>query len=578
MYVCHCGGLVSDRLDCASLVERIAAEPGVGYVSSVELACGDEGRATITEDLRQRRPDRVVVAACSPRDHPTTFEDVLVQAGMNPYLVQLVNVREQAAWVTPDRNEATSKAFRLVRGALARVKLHEPLEQGEVEICPDVLVVGGGPAGLAAALTLAEAGRKVTLLEKAPILGGLPVRIEDLFPRLECGPCVLEPFLAQAECRARNHEAIRILGGRGVNPVAGLPGGWSQPLSDQDRQTLEHTADTNVTFAFESLRTFDEVVLANPAYVDMLRSETYCHRTYSMGTVDPFNRANFYDGLIRIVDPTGRELVLFPCRDYARHIAERTEPWTYLKFPYLEAVGWKGFVDGIDSGIYCATPLSRLNVSDSLPTPMAQEHFERFYEAMGSTTTGSTDTGSTATGSATTGQSTAAGGSPATGTRRAPVHHRLATHWARLIELLMAAERMVELAKDPEITSRAIRNIPSGRINPRGGVGSVEAPRGTLIHHYEADERGILTRVNLIVGTTNNHAPMAMSLKRAAEQLIHRGVIVEQGLLNRIEMAFRLYDPCLSCATHALPGHMPLEVLVREPDGVVRRRLAREVD
>jgi F420-non-reducing hydrogenase large subunit len=350
------------------------------------------------------------------------------------------------------------------------------------------------------------------------------------------------------QCRARNHEAIKVLGGRAINPVAGLPGGWSKPLSEADRAGIELSAAANVEFALASLRTFDDVVLGNPAYVEMLRSEAYTHRTYSMGTVDAENRANFYDGLIRVVDPDGRELLRYPCRDYARHVAERTEPWTYLKFPYLRSVGWKGFVDGNDSGVYSATPLSRLNVSDSLSTPLAQEQFERFYETLGSRRVAG---------------------------RYQPVHHQLATHWARLIELLQAAERMSELARDPEITSRDVRRIPSGSINPRGGIGSVEAPRGTLIHHYEADARGVLTRVNLIVGTTNNHAPIAMSLKRAAQHLIRRGQVIEQGLLNRIEMAFRLYDPCLSCATHALPGHMDLEVLVRDERGAVLRRITR---
>ena len=158
-----------------------------------------------------------------------------------------------------------------------------------------------------------------------------------------------------------------------------------------------------------------------------------------MGTVDAFNRANFYDGLIRVVDPDGREVVQFPARDYARHIAERIEPWTYLKFPYLRRWGGRASSTASTAASTCATPLSRLNVSDSLSTPMAQEHFERFYEAMGSS---------------------------AAGTRREPVHHRLATHWARLIELLFAAERMVELARDPEITSREVRTHPHGPHQP----------------------------------------------------------------------------------------------------------------
>ena len=145
------------------------------------------------------------------------------------------------------------------------------------------------------------------------------------------------------------------------------------------------------------------------------------------------------------------------------------------------------------------------------------------------------------------------------------VHQRGASHWARLIEMLYAAERMLELVADPEITSDDVRTVPTQP--PTEGVGTVEAPRGTLTHHYWTDERGILTRVNLIVGTTNNHAPIAMSIDRAARGLIRAGVVVDNGLLDRIEMAFRAYDPCFGCATHSLPGHMPLEVTIRDVRG-----------
>jgi F420-non-reducing hydrogenase large subunit len=156
--------------------------------------------------------------------------------------------------------------------------------------------------------------------------------------------------------------------------------------------------------------------------------------------------------------------------------------------------------------------------------------------------------------------------------RYQPVHQRLATHWARLIELLYAAERMLELSQDGEITDPNVRATVSAV--PSEGVGSVEAPRGTLIHHYWTDERGILTKVNLIVGTTNNYAPIAMSVKKAAASLIHNGTIVTDGLLNRIEMAFRNYDPCMSCATHSLPGQMPLVAVIRDADGNEVMRLS----
>ena len=145
------------------------------------------------------------------------------------------------------------------------------------------------------------------------------------------------------------------------------------------------------------------------------------------------------------------------------------------------------------------------------------------------------------------------------------MHQRLAIHWARLIELLYAAEHIVELATDPEITSPNFHSVPTAV--PSEGVGIVEAPRGTLTHHYKTDERGVLTEVNLIVGTTNNYAPISMSIKKAAQSLIHKGVVVNEGLLNMVEMAFRAYDPCFGCATHSLPGQMPLEVTIHDAGG-----------
>jgi len=348
-------------------------------------------------------------------------------------------------------------------------------------------------------------------------------------------------------CRARNHRVIQMLGGRGIHPVAGLPGGWSKAISSSERAEIEVIADQNIEFALFTLQLFDKIVLGNPAYLDLVTSDVYHHRTHSMGTVDAENRLNFYDGKVRVVDPAGHELVKYDPSEYASHIAERVEPWTYLKFPYLKKVGWKGFVDGADSGVYCATPLARLNVADRLATPRAQEQFERFYETLGAKKVDG---------------------------RYQPQHHRLTTHWARLIELLYAAERMKELATDPEITSPRVRTVPERIVGV--GVGCVEAPRGTLTHHYVTDGKAILTSVNMIVGTTNNYAAMSMSIKKAAEKLIQGGRVVEEGLLNRIEMAFRLYDPCLSCATHSLPGSMPLVVTIKNHQGEIITSLRKD--
>lgn len=347
------------------------------------------------------------------------------------------------------------------------------------------------------------------------------------------------------DTRIRNHHVIKLVGGRGVHPVAGLPGGWSRAITDEERDEFIEICQKNVDFALFSLKIFDDIVLANQEYVDLILADTFTHRTYYMGTVDNNNRVNFYDGKIRVVDPEGKEYIKYDAKDYSEHIAERVEPWSYLKFPYLKQVGWNGFVDGMESGVYCATPLSRLNAADGLATPKAQEAFEKFYETLGSKKING---------------------------RYEPVHQRLATHWARLIELLYAAERMQELVNDPEITDPDLRPIVNN--SPSEGVGSVEAPRGTLTHHYWTDNNGILTKVNLIVGTTNNNAPITMSIGKAAKALITKGTVVTDGLLNKVEMAFRNYDPCMSCATHSLPGQMPLEVVIRDSTGKTLERIS----
>jgi F420-non-reducing hydrogenase large subunit len=333
------------------------------------------------------------------------------------------------------------------------------------------------------------------------------------------------------QARKAGHTVVEIIGGRKVHPCTSIPGGLTKGITQEQRKEIEELGRWAVEFGQFSLKLFNDVVLANKAYVDLILGDIYTHRTYYMGMVDDHNRVNFYDGMVRVVDPKGNEYIKYAPADYAKHIAEHVEPWTYLKFPYLKNVGWKGFVDGDDSGVYCATPLSRLNAADRMATPLAQAEYERFYSTLGGK----------------------------------PVHQRLATHWARLIELLYAAERWVELATHPDITSPKFHTIPTEK--PTEGIGIVEAPRGTLTHHYVTDERGVLTKVNLIVGTTNNYAPISMSINKAASSLIKHGTIVTEGMLNMVEMAFRAYDPCFGCATHSLPGQMPLQVTIRDASG-----------
>jgi len=332
---------------------------------------------------------------------------------------------------------------------------------------------------------------------------------------------------------------IQEVGGKVIHPVLGLPGGVAKPVTPEMQKRFAKVADSGLEFALFCEKLLEDVVLGNPAYVKMITSDAYTHRTHYMGLVDDGNRPNFYDGRIRVVDPSGAEILKFPVREYLDHIAEHTEPWTYVKFPFLKKLGWKGFVDGPESGVYSVAPLARLNVSETMATPRAAELRERFFQVLGGR----------------------------------PVHHTLANHWARVIEIVYAAERFKELVNDPAITDPNIRTLPTA--TPKEGIGVVEAPRGVLIHHYTSDPRGVLTSANLIVATQHNSARIAMSVDKAARSVIHKGV-VDDGILNQVEMAFRAYDPCHACATHSLPGHMPLWVKVFDARGGLVQEIRRD--
>jgi len=339
--------------------------------------------------------------------------------------------------------------------------------------------------------------------------------------------------------RAYAQQIQEVIGGKATHPVCGLPGGMSKAITEAERLDFEDKAKSLVEFAKFTLKLFNDVVLSNKSYVDLILGNTYHMSSYYMGMVDSNNKVNFYDGDIRVIDPEGKEFLKFKPAEYLNVIAEHTEPWSYLKFTFLKNVGWKGFVDGKASGVYRVAPLGRLNVADGMATPLAQAEYEQMYTTFGSK----------------------------------PVHHTMAQHWARLIELQYATERLLELSRDDEITSPNVRTIPTA--TPKEGVGVVEAPRGTLFHHYQTDERGIVQKVNLIVATGNNHAAMCISVKRAAQALIKGGKVINEGLLNMIEMAYRAYDPCMACATHSLPGQMPMEVTIYDSQGRQIDKLSR---
>lgn len=341
--------------------------------------------------------------------------------------------------------------------------------------------------------------------------------------------------------RAYAQKIQAMLGGKATHPAWTLPGGVSKGFNEEERKEVEEMAVSLVEFGKFGLKLFEDVVLKNKAYVDLILSEGYQLVTNYMGLVDENNKANFYDGKLRVVDTEGNELYKYGPREYLEYVAEHVDSISYLKYPYLRKLGWQGLVEGPGTSIYQAAPLGRINACEGFTTPAAQAAYEKYFEVLGGR----------------------------------PVHAVLSTHWARLIELLYAAERLLELARDPEITGDEILNIPTEV--PKEGMAIIEAPRGTLTHHYATDENGIVTRANLIVGTTNNNGPIAMAVKKAAMAVIKPGKEVTNALLNMVEMALRSYDPCFSCATHAILGELPLSINVMDSEGELVKKLERKV-
>ena len=305
-------------------------------------------------------------------------------------------------------------------------------------------------------------------------------------------------------------------------PGRPTPAELNRKLGPVDWVQIEALGREAIEFAKFSLQVFEDIVLKDTKYkyVDIILSDPYTHRTYNTGTVDENNCVNFYDGKIRVVGPDGKEHAKYDADDYQQYIGERVEPWSYLKFPYLKGVGWKGFVDGMDSGVYCATPLSRLNASDGMATPKAQEAFEKMYETLGSAKINE---------------------------RYQPVHHTLAAHWARLVELLYASERMLELSTDPEITDPNVRAVVTE--TPDEGVGCVEAPRGILFHRYAFNDKGECIRANICIPTYQNHANIQKDFEAFVPKILDRD---QDQVRLLLEMLVRSYDPCISCSTHYL--------------------------
>ncbi|MEJ5165413.1 MAG: Ni/Fe hydrogenase subunit alpha [Thermoanaerobaculia bacterium] len=343
---------------------------------------------------------------------------------------------------------------------------------------------------------------------------------EDYSIRNVIGIAQKYPDIGKKVVRCRHLAAVMldIVSGKAIHPVTSVPGGVSKPLRQEEVEKLKPMAEEMLEFAKFSIDFAKKNIF--PKFLDAVKTIGVIETGF-LGTVKDDGALDLYDGKLRMMTPDGK-YEDFTYEQYTDFIAEHIEPWSYLKFPYMKKAGGFSMDLANPKGIYRTNTLARINVCDYIPTPLAQAELEEFRKNFGR-----------------------------------PCQLTLLYNWARLIELLYNAEMVVKLLNDPEITSTDTR-VP---VKPRAarGIGCVEAPRGTLIHDYETDANGIVTNVNLIVGTTHNNAPINMSVKKTAKELIKDGKY-DQGILNRLEMAIRAYDPCLSCATHKLDGTLPVKV------------------
>lgn len=329
------------------------------------------------------------------------------------------------------------------------------------------------------------------------------------------------------QLRKFGQEIIKTLGGRKIHPVFAVPGGVNKALTIEERDNILKGVDATVDTLKIGLQIMKDWAAKNMEDINKFA----VFPTGYFGLTTPENGLELYDGDIRLISREGKPLEKFPVANYLDHIAEHVEPWSYLKFPYYKKLGYPG-------GVYRVGPLGRLNLAEKIDTPLANEELKIFK---------SLNNGKM-------------------------VENTLYYHYARLIEALFATERVRVLCEDKDITSTDILNT---RKNYSGhGVGVIEAPRGTLIHDYTADENGKLLKVNLIVSTGHNNWAMTTAVDSVAKTYV-KGPNVSEGMLNRVEAAIRAYDPCLSCSTHAV-GQMPIQVDFIAPDGTMIKTLKRD--
>jgi len=329
------------------------------------------------------------------------------------------------------------------------------------------------------------------------------------------------------QLRKYGQEIIRILGGRRIHPTFAVPGGVNKALSSADRDVILSGLGQAIDTTKLALAIMKDWATKNME--DIQKFAVFPTGYFGLITED--NGLELYEGDLRLLNREGNQLERFPASDYLDYIGEHVENWSYLKFPFYKKLGWP-------EGVYRVGPLGRLNIANHIDTPLANEEF-RIYRQIND---------------------------------GKPIENTLYYHYARLIETLFAIERVEVLLADPDILSNDILNT---RHDFKGeGVGVIEAPRGTLFHHYWANENGQIKKLNLIVSTGHNNYAMSKAVDMVAKTYV-KGPEIHEGLLNRVEAAVRAHDPCLSCSTHAI-GQMPMIVDMVDTDGNVIQSLTRE--
>jgi len=326
--------------------------------------------------------------------------------------------------------------------------------------------------------------------------------------------------------RKFGQEAIRLTAGKRIHGTGAIPGGVNKSLSVAERDFLLKDIYEIVAWCRDAVRLVRELHETDPA----LYNSFGLFRSYFMSLIGPEGALDLYDGKLRARDGGGAlHFDGVAQADYEKYIQEEVKPWSYMKFPYFRALG-------NEHGWYKVGPLARVQNCDTIPSPLADAERREFIDYTGG----------------------------------APMHAALGYHWARMIEMLHAAETIKDLLHDPDVLGH---DLMAGGERGYEGIGMIEAPRGTLIHHYRVGEDDLVTMCNLIVSTTHNNQAMNEAIRHVARRYLH-GREISEGLLNHIEVAIRAFDPCLSCATHAL-GKMPLVVELCDADGSPVHRLAR---